>query len=382
MKKLLLIIISLIIFFFIATYTTISILSSLKPPAKEPFTSSLAEKMLMDTSTYLLNNAQDGDIVSYTLDARNGEQLYKESQTRQLLTAHGIANAANYLQDTALLDFHKRNIKYLKTLFKPAEKGTYIKSTEENGLINDTVFAVMTLIDSPYAAENKKEIADLGTFLLSMQKDDGTFFMLYPPAQNKLLNAEGEYNLQRFGSGEAALACIKLYTALKDKRYLTCSQKAYSAYYPQIKAKFHPSFGSWHTIAYAHLYEVDKQQKYIDAIRFMSQELIKQQNQSRIDDKERGGFDMQSVWYASAEAVYTESLGYAYRILKATYPQDAERAKQANELGLKHLHSLQDISTKNKNIFGGIRSDEDIYEITVDNNGHTIIALMEYLTRE
>lgn len=258
----------------------------------------------------------------------------------------------------------------------------FIQNSGGSSLINDTAFAILILTDSPDLDAYKKELADLGTFLLARQRQDGTFNMLYPDSQQKLLNPKSEYELQRFGSGEALLACVKLYESLNDKRYLTCAQNAFTAYYPKIHAHFTMSFGSWHTIAYAQLYQHDKEQKYLDAIRFMSREMIKQQNQSLVDHAERGGFDIQSVWYSSAEAVYTESLGYAYGVLQNAYPADAENAKRANELGLIHLRSLQNITTKNKLLWGGIRSDEDIYEITIDNNGHTIMALIEYLTRK
>jgi len=304
----------------------------------------------------------------------------------QLLSSQGLAAAARYFDDASLHEAHARNLVYLRSLIRRDGAVSFIQGRGGWLPVNETAFAVMTLISSPRAEEHRALTASLGEFLLLQQREDGKFWMWHPPEENESRPEKEEWNRQRFASGEAALACVDLYEYTDDKRYLQCARKAYTYYFPRIQKKFHPSFGSWHTIAYARLYLLERDKRYLSAVRFLAEELLALQNEPRRALKSSkpipGGFDRRHTWHTSAEAVFTEALGFASRAAAASTPLFSEQLREANLLGFYNLRFLQFRHYTDPRARGGIQSESSVDEIQVDNIGHALMAFYEYATRE
>ena len=350
--------------------------------SKKPLVNeSVVERSYHDAAMWLLNNQRDNGSFVYRRNTENYKTDDQDNSVRQLLASQGLANAASFFDDEKIFDAHRKNLKYVSNLIKNEEEFSYVQKGNEGAYLNETAFAIMAHIDSPFTSKYKNQIKRLGEFLLHMQKDDGSFHMYYPLKYNENLSPNKLYQMERFASGESVLACVYMYRFDYDPRYLECARKAYAYYYPKIKEKFQESYGSWHTIAYAHLYEVDQQEKYREAIRFMADGLISLQNADSDSNKSEGGFDMGQAWYTSAEAVFTEALGYADRVHRRDKPQIAKKYEEANRLGLQNLRYYQFGVAENRRIAGGIRTGHNTNYIYVDNVGHSLMTFDEYLSR-
>jgi hypothetical protein len=249
--------------------------------------------------------------------------------------------------------------------------------------MNETSFAVLTLLQSPMREQYRPLIERLGAFLIHQQRQDGKFSMWHPLQDNDGKLPIAELGRQRYASGEAALACVRLYQALGEKRYMDCAQKAFSFYYPLIRSAYHNGFASWHAMAYAELYIEEPRADYLDALRFLAGALAAQQNRPERGLRKTvpGGFDRLERSDTSSEAVYTEALGFASRAAHAVDPLFAGRMRQGNLLGLYNLRFFQSKHHTNPLIRGGISTSAALAEIRVDNVGHALTAFYEYLTR-
>ena len=326
------------------------------------------------------NQRSDGGFF-YRTSTRSFERLDGDSTTRQLLTSHGLANAARYFRDPALTALHRRNLEYLKSLLVETDSYSYIRGPTSWLPVNETSFAIMTLIDSPLRDQHRVTVARLGEFLLRMQNEQGRFSMSYPPTERGALGKRQDYRRQRFASGEAAFACAKIYEFLGDDRFLNCAHKAFRHYAPYVSTLDDPAFAAWHSIAYSKLYTLQRKEEYLEVIKTLTTILMDLQNSESSTKKVPGGFDAKHVWWTSAEGVFTEALGYAYRVMRTSDPGVARRLQRANELGLYNLMRAQLRHYSTPSIRGGMQSDVGKKQIQVDDVGHSLAAFNEYLTR-
>ncbi|HCI04055.1 MAG: hypothetical protein QF755_05180 [Candidatus Peribacteraceae bacterium] len=357
--------------------------TSVVQKTKKPLVNEAAvERSYNDAAYWLVNNQRkDGSFV-YRRNTNNYKTDDQDNSVKQILASHGLANAASHFNDAQIVTAHRKNLKYVSKLIKKEKNFSCIQKYSDGARINETTFAIMAFMDSPFSNKYKKKTKQLGKFLLHMQKDDGSFHIMHPPEGNKDLDLAMKDRMERFASGQAILACVYMYRFNEDPRYLECARKAYEYYFPKIKENFRPSWGSWHTIAYTHLYEVDQQEKYREAIRFMADELMSLQNTDSNENKIEGGFDMEQTWYTSAEAVFTEALGYAAGVHKEDMSEIAEKYEAANRLGIQNLRYFQFGIADTRGVAGGIMTESWENYIYVDNVGHSLMAFDEFLSRE
>ncbi len=342
----------------------------------------VVERSYHDAAYWLVNNQRENGSFEYAINTDTYERSKKDLTLRQLLTSQGLANAAKRFDDQKILAAHRKNLEYVFSLVKKGDGFSYIKNGNQNVILNDTPFAVMALIDSPFASEYKEQINQLAEFLLYMQKSDGSFHVVYPFEKEDNLNEKSKSRIESYASGEAALACVNVYRFNSDQRYLECARKAYDYYFPNIKKSFSLSYGSWHTIAYARLYEVDQQEKYQEAIAFMADNIMLHQNTGSKKKKVEGGFDRKSTWYTKAEAVFTEALGYSTRVHRKNLPNAAKKYEEANRLGIQNLRYFQFGIADHRSIAGGIKAERNKDYAYVDNVGHSLMVFEEYLSRK
>ncbi len=341
----------------------------------------VVERSYHDAAYWLVNNQREDGSFVYRRNTNNYKTDDQDNSVRQILASHGLANAASHFDEDNIIKAHRKNLKYVSGLINKKKEFSFVQKHSNEAQLNETAFAIMTFIDSPFADKYKKKTKRLGKFLLHMQKDDGSFYMLYPLENNANLDPHKKDHIERFASGEAALACIYMYRFNDDPRYLECARRAYTYYFSKIKAKYQASYGSWHTIAYTHLYEVDQQEKYREAIRFMADRLMSLQNTGSTENKIEGGFDAKQTWYTSAEAVFTEALGYAANVHKEDMPEVAEKYEKANRLGIQNLRHFQFGIAEKKGVAGGIMTESRKNYIYVDNVGHSLMTFDEFLSR-
>jgi hypothetical protein len=322
-----------------------------------------------------------GDFV-YNINTTTGKASRAKSYVRQLLTSQGLAIAAKRTGDPQATAAHQRNLEFITSHLKKEDDQWLVNFDRPATRLNEVAFAILTFLDSSEARLSQEDLNRLGTFILNMQEADGSFKNFYPDSIDHKVSPAQRARIQRFAPGEAALVCARLYSLIKDGRYLRCARQAYKFYYPRIEKSFDASRGSWHTIAYSTLYEADRNPAYLAAIEFMADRLLELQNTDPKSDLVPGGFDQKNKWYTSAEAVFTEALGYAARSLAETKPEKAQRYAQANALGLQNLLYFQYGAGERFRVAGGIKSAEGVNIIQIDNIGHALIAFEEYLTRD
>ena len=332
---------------------------------------------------WLARNQRDNGSFVYRRHAKTYKSLKGDNLVRQLLASQGLANALRYFKDEPLVKAHGKNLEFVLSLLAKEDSFSYVRSpSSDRHPINSSVFALLTLLESPLSKSYVDEIRRLGEFILFMQKEDGSFRMLYPLAENDKLTPKNVYNMERFASGEALLACVALYEQFREQKYLDCATKGFSHYSPRITKQLNPSFSSWHAIAYSRLYALDARLAYRDTVNQLAGYLMKLQNPRDAVHNNPGGFDKKGRWWTSAEAVFCEALGYAFRLNHRNNDELAEKHYQSNKLGLENLMHFQ-LSLKDPpQIAGGIKCDKDVEEIYVDNVGHALMAFHEYLSRK
>lgn len=338
--------------------------------ASELSASQLRTAYRMATDWLVRNQKYDGSF-NYLMSSVTGLVDKRDLTTRQLLSAHGLALAARDFDDLEIQVAHERSLKYLDTLITKQENYAYVRGKTKWQPLNETSFAIFTLIDSPQQSKYLEKLELLGNFILQLQKTSGEFYLQVPKDEKD----NSKFFDHRFASGEAALACSRLYRVLQDTRFLKCAESAFEYYYPRIQVSgFHPSFISWHTLAYVDMFEQTKELKYLDAVENMSIKLLRLQNKKDSQKKIPGGFDVKYNWNTSAEAVYTEALGQAAGVLASEQRPVAQKLAEGHALGFYNLIYFQLRNYQNPQLRGAIQSESNLQNIYVDNVGHALVA--------
>ena len=222
-------------------------------------------------------------------------------------------------------------------------------------------------------------------FLLFMHNESsGKFYTFYSPMD--------DYVNQRFYSGEAMLAFMIGYEMTGDVELLEATKQSFEFYKDYfVDEEKRPAFVPWHTNALYRLYQEDPDSRIADFIFESNDWLISMQNKDCDVPAHLGRFyDPNSpgmgVPHASSTGVYTEGLSYAYKLAKELGDVNRmESYKESMLLGVRSLMELQfseeDVSSREDYdiILGGIRTSMDRTEIRIDNNQHTIMALLGVL---
>lgn len=282
----------------------------------------------------------------YVISQLNEEGFFNstENMTRKILTIQGLVNSKKYFIYNIDQEKINQSIENLKSYISFEKDFAYLNFGNPVG---ETSFTIMTLIDD-FDKSNKKIISEMGKYILSVQSEDGFF-------EEEIYE---DFDKQRFISGQASLTCVYLFKYLNDPKYLKCAEKAYNYYSKFYKKINNASFYSWQINFLSKFYEIDKKRKYLDDIKYMSNYLISIQEKN-------GGFSKKVNWYTSSEAVFTESLINSYKLLKKS------EIKSAYLKGISHI-------IENQLPNGAVKTDEKINEVSLDNNGHSMMMFYTY----
>jgi len=342
--------------------------------------SSLNETLQLAADYVLRTQAPSGQIAySYYPD----RYLFSSDNNmiRQFMTTFALAEMHGYTQDERFISAFRRNLAFNMDSYYTEQDGQGFIFYDNEANLGASALASIAARDLQYYAHQRQKLID---FVLFMQNADGKFNTFHIPP-NDTIN-------QRFYSGEAMLSLIFMYYDTNNKTYLDAAQKSFEFYknYFIEKEKL-PAFVPWHTISDYHLYKITNDKKYADYIFEINDWLLELQNTACANPYELGQFyDPQKPEYgiphASSTAVYMEGLSYAYRLAKEFNDrQRMESYKQAMLLGARSLMELQfkkdDLEYREDAslILGGMRTTLQNQEIRIDNNQHTIMALLGVL---
>jgi len=359
-------------------------LSSFKYYDNDELYSIINEVKSLSLQWIIANMKSDGYFV-YAYDPSSNTESKENNMIRQLMASRIMAELSN--NNKEILDYHKRNMEYIFKYWyrEDGEKG-YIYYNGDARL-GAAAMALRTIVYSPLYELYKEKAEKLYNAITSMQNIDGSLapFIIEP---------KDDYNKDSFiayYSGEAILSMIEYYKKVQDKNIFEKAKKSQDfyilKYVKKMKDNFNPSYIPWQTFSLSNFYHLTKDKKYAQAIFTLNDELVKIQNHSEKYDKLLGRYYNEkyleySSLHATADAIYTESLAYAYEIAKEL--NDSARINKyriAIILGIMNLHRLQytekDLNEyeESPKIVGGIRISNDDERITIDTTQHTYDAI-------
>ena len=354
----------------------------------EDIDSEFIENRLGLMRDWFLANSQTGETLPYLYFPDLDEYEDGNNIIRQLLTTQGVFVLAKYFNDPELFAVGENN---LATIFNK-----YYKFEEETGFgffqgsngsvkLGGAALGIITILEGNLEKKYSNELTALAYFVEAMQQSDGSFQTFYRP--------ENFQSNDRFYSGEALLAAMRMYKFSGESKWLDYVDKSFGFYREKIQSNFLPQYVPWHTIAYAEIFEVTSEKKYADFIFWMNDKLIGEMletNSSNPHTLGRFYNEAKSGVYgpphSSSTSVYVEGISYALTVAQEVGDKELiEKYSQAIILGIRSLLDLQ-FTVQNskefiypKKIIGAVRRTVDRNEIRIDQIGHTANALARAL---
>lgn len=329
----------------------------------------------------LSNNVNNKWIFNYLYDTNTDSYVNKNNDIRQLLASRIIAYLSLENEDT--LKLHKKNLDFIfKYWYKEDWEEAYIFLHNKSKIWANALF-IRVLVYSPFFDIYKKEIDKLFNWIVSLQKENWMLLAWY-----KKPNYDYDENyLMYFYSWEVILSILELYEKTNEKKYLDFILKSQDYYYNEyinsIEKNYYPAYVPWHTFSLTKLYKITKDDKYLNAIFLMNDKLLELQETNK-KSKYFGRFyqsHLKKYWspHTSSDAIYTESLLYAYGLAKDK--EDKKREKlyfKAINSSIDNLYFLQYKDKKNINTYWWIKINHNDNNIRVDNVAHLIDMLIKY----
>lgn len=180
--------------------------------------------------------------------------------------------------------------------------------------------------------------------------------------------------------GEALYALAGMYQAFGDTRYRQSMDWALEFYYGE-KWKSH-AFLPWTISAFTSLYEQTGEQKYVDYVFFLSDQLLTQQNLDG-DDEAYGSFHSKP---SANTGSYMEGLGDAIHVARLTGDERRLRLYQERaKMGYRWLFMLQygeaeaAVLKRPDMAQGGFRKNLTVSQLRIDNTQHAISSFAKGL---
>jgi hypothetical protein len=343
------------------------------------------KQSLISCESWMQNNLNDDGYFNYLYYPSNGTYSDSNNMIRQLMSSRWLAEES--ISNRDLLNLHKKNLEYIfKNWYREEDDKGYI-FYDNNSKLGAIAMALRTLVYSPYFDNYKDKAQKLANAIISLQHIDGSFSPWYIEPEYE----SDEDHLLRFYSGEAILSLVELYKKTNEVKYLDAAISAQDYYMKEyvdnLEKNYYPALVPWQTMSLYNLYMLTGNEKYIEAILILNDELVKMQNtdgKPYIDYLGRF-YDPLIPEYgvpaSSSTAIYVEGLCYAYEIAKII--KDTERMfiyKKAIILGAYSLMNLQFTGDDMyylghpERVEGSVRSSETNNSIRVDNTQHTIDA--------
>jgi hypothetical protein len=279
---------------------------------------------LLDTRLALLgewakaNQKSDGSL-PYEYFPSNGTYPNDDYTLRQILTSQGLFAVASVTNDNELSQVALKDENYLMhTTYRTGPGGiAYIRQSDGRASLGSAAVAILSLraeggLTSPLSQQEKK----LGEFLLSMQRDDGSFQTFY--------QATSTDEDERFYSGEALTALERLAEVEDDPRYDAALDKGMAYYQSYLNKDFWPQYAPWHMQAYSLAYERTHKEEYATYAFWLADGLIetmlKHDTGALPDEAGRfynpGYADTWGPPHSASTGIYVEGLTYAYELAK------------------------------------------------------------------
>jgi hypothetical protein len=326
------------------------------------------------TVSYLINNSKADGTFTYLQTSQGKEDKLKNLYFRQLYAMLAIATEQKDNPNPELRKIHQLNLKSIKDSLKYRDDFAYINNSAEENILTETDLALLTLIASPDSVKYKKDIQKLGNFILRQQQMNGYINWSYPQKKENMLDQK-DFAVQSFISGQSIAACSEAYRFLKNEKYLTCAQKAFTYYYSFLDKRFDPTFTSWLIIGTTGLSLVDTDNNYKKNINILTHKLS-----SHVLDGEFFSQSKELDTNTSEIGLFAEALekGTHYGSYNKS---EYEKLNQTATLGIATLLHNQ-ITSSNKRLHGGISTSSGNSSVQLDNTTHAYFALKEYSMRK
>jgi len=309
---------------------------------------------------------------------------HKNNAIRQLMASRLAAQLA--FHDSRFMQLHALNIQFVFSRWYREKDGVAYVYYNKKSKLGANAMLLRTLVTSPFFREYEQQAQRLADGIISLMDEKGGFssFFIEPD-----YTYDSDY-LLTFYSGEAILSLVDYYLKTRNEYYLQKAELVQNYYLEKyvthLKKNYYPAYVPWHTQSLSKLYKITGNNKYAKAVFILNDELIKIQ-----DKKEYVGrfydpdFPRYGTPHASSDAVYTESLAYAFEVAGMLNDQAHKKIyKEALQAAVSNLQTLQfrrqEIVRKKydfRKTHGALRIRVNDDRIRVDNVQHTVDALMK-----
>lgn len=339
----------------------------------------------------LIQSINHKGIFAYEYNAVDEEYSTKNNMIRQLMPARVLAELSQ--SDKELKRRHQKNLDFVfRYWYKEKDDAGYIYFFQRSKL-GANAMALRTLTYSPFFKKYRKQADRIANSILSVQNDDGSFEPYFIEPETWSVTKE---RLLYFYSGEAILALAEYSEKTGDDVYLEAAKRAQDfyigEYVERIEETYYPALVPWHTMSMHRLYNITKDEKYLDAIFVLNDRLVTMQNTSGEPTIDLLGrfYSPKTPQYgtphSSSDAVYTEGLAYAFDAAKQA--GDAERADKYRRSIIFGIHNLINLQFRGSNMYyvsypqraeGCVRVRVGENRLRSDTTQHTVDAWMAAL---
>ena len=311
------------------------------PLTSGDITSQLLDERLSLMRDWALANQRSDGSYQYLYHPSSGSYPEGSNVIREMITVQGLYALGNLLNDAELIKAARAAEKqalFAYYRFDATKVYGYMVEADGEVKLGATGLAVLALREGKSDDEflDAREKA-LGSFLLSMQRDDGSF-------QTFLHDAATDEN-ERFYSGEALTAIAVLARVSGETKYYDALNQSLPYYRVKLADDFYPQYAPWHMQAYTIAYKNTQNEAYAEYVYWLADKLIETmlaEDYAALPDEE-GRFSnaMHPEWgppHSSSTGIYTEGLTYALEL--AQLRGDSERIEQYQKAVLSGTRSL------------------------------------------
>jgi len=209
------------------------------------------------------NQTEEGDFVYERISA-SGEVKEGHNMVRQAGALYGLGQLYAHTKDPEVAATIEKGLGYFReitaTMSAEASAITYNEVTNTN----TTALLVLGLVEylevdeALQTTENLEYLVRLSNYLVSTQTSTGAYINTYKPTPS-----ESDYN-----NGETMYALIRSYRLTRKQPYLlSVKRMANYAIFHYGPRDYNSSFFSWGMAGFAHLYQVEPDEKYWEFMR-------------------------------------------------------------------------------------------------------------------
>lgn len=331
---------------------------------------------------WIIRNIGKKGLFTYSINPYTGEKSEKNNELRQLMSSRTLAEMS--VGNLSLRPVHRRNLSFIMNTWYREDGGIGYIEYDGKSKLGANAMLLRTFAASPHFEQFQSKASAAAEGILALQNADGSF---RPWLKEPNYSFDAKY-LLTFYSGEALVALLEYYIRTGLTRYFDEAARSAEFYLEEyvrnIADNYYPAYVPWHTIAYRHLYELTKADKFAEAVFTLNDKLLELQDRSyRIGRFFNPATPQYGLPHASSDGVYTEGLAYAFEMAQRTGDEvRAGRYLDAIMLSLKNIASLQYREKLDESSLplyayrGAIRTNAEKNRwARIDNAQHTIDAI-------